>query len=162
MHRDFSHGVLLWAQEAKNVFIREVVLEFLFGCCVRKVIIIIHVCDTKIVIHLGNKGGNTATNFNVITLVEVFVCWICECGLVLEPRIFYVSHWDMKSTANTGCSTANILCIVLLSRVNVCGIIMLQWRSSYIVFRRIWFLWLDILTEVSVDFLYQTFRNMLG
>jgi hypothetical protein len=31
------------------------------------------------------------TNFNVITLVEVFVCWVCECGLVLEPRIFYIS-----------------------------------------------------------------------
>jgi len=37
---------------------------------------------------------------------------------------------------------------------------MVQWRSYYIVFRRIWFLWLDILTEVSVDFLYQTFRNI--
>jgi len=46
--------------------------------------------------------------------------------------------------------------------MNVCSVIMVQWRSYYIVFRRIWFLWLDILTEVSVDFLYQTFRNMLG
>ena len=36
--QDFSHGVLLWAQEAENVYIREMVLEFLFGSCVRKVI----------------------------------------------------------------------------------------------------------------------------